>query len=80
MSEHTKKVLIESIGMITTAFGLVAALAWNEAIKNLISEILPRGQGVLSLFIYAILVTVLAVFISARLLKIKERFEEERKQ
>ena len=61
--------------MMGTAFGLVAALAWNEAIKGLIDEFIPKGKGVLSLFIYAGLVTVVMVIVAARLGRIKERFE-----
>lgn len=64
---------------MTTAFGLVAALAWNEAIKKLIEQYIPRGSGVISLFIYAAAVTIVAVLISMRLLKIKERFDDRNK-
>jgi len=64
--------------MMSTAFGLVAALAWNEAIKTLIAELLPKkGQGILPLFIYAILVTVIAVIVAGRLVKIKQKFDNE---
>lgn len=63
--------------MIATAFSFVAALAWNEAIKTLISDLIPRGQGVISLFIYAAIVTVVAIVIGMRLLKIRERFEKD---
>lgn len=73
------KVVAESLGMMTTAFGLVAALAWNEAIKKLIEEVLPKGQGLLSLFIYAFAITILAVIIAARLVKMKNRLEDEQK-
>lgn len=47
------KVVAEALGMMVTSFGLVAALAWNEVVKTLIGEFLPRGQDILSLFIYA---------------------------
>lgn len=70
------KIVAESLAMMGTAFGLVAALAWNEAVKAFINEFLPRkGQGVLSLFIYAIFVTVFAVIIMSRVLKLKEKFD-----
>ncbi|OGE79080.1 MAG: hypothetical protein A2751_05540 [Candidatus Doudnabacteria bacterium RIFCSPHIGHO2_01_FULL_46_14] len=62
--------------MVGTAFGLVAALAWNEAIKKLIEQFIPKGKGVLSLFLYAILVTLAAVIITTRLGRIKERIGE----
>lgn len=72
-----KKIVSESLTMMVTAFGLVAALAWNEAVKALINEFVPRASGVLSLFIYAILVTILAVVIGTRLGRIKQRLEDE---
>lgn len=47
--------------LITTAFGLIAALAWNEAIKALITQFLGAGNGLTGLFIYAIIITIIAV-------------------
>jgi hypothetical protein len=47
--------------LITTAFGLIAALAWNEAIKALIIQFLGTGNGLTGLFTYAILITIIAI-------------------
>ncbi len=47
--------------LITTAFGLIAALAWNEAIKAIILQYFPKGSGITGLLIYAFLVTIIAV-------------------
>ena len=77
MALPSKKILSESLTMMSTAFGLVAALAWNEAIRALINNFFSKGQGIISLFIYAILVTVIAVVVSTRLIKIRARFEEQ---
>lgn len=65
-----KKDVIEKLAaLITAAFGLVAALAWNDAIKSLfVGPCGTEGAGALcSLssggpWVYAILVTILAVF------------------
>lgn len=78
MKNKISPLFAQSLGNLATALGLVAALAWNEAVKTTIEHFLPKGQGILSLFIYAILVTTLVVIFSARLLKIKERLEAER--
>lgn len=51
------------ITLASAALGLVAALAWNEAIKALIKEILGEGEGLAALFIYAILATVIAIVV-----------------
>ena len=49
--------------LITSAFGLVAALAWNEAITTWVTEVLfvDAGDAVTGLVIYALIVTVIAV-------------------
>lgn len=47
--------------LVTTAFGLIAALAWNEAIKAIITTYFPTGSGITGLLIYAILITIIAV-------------------
>lgn len=75
MKNRVNPVVAQSLGNLVTAFGLVAALAWNEAVKSLISNFLPQGQGTLSLFIYAFLVTALAVILGSRLIQLKQRLE-----
>lgn len=47
--------------LVTTAFGLIAALAWNEAIKAIIVEFVGTGNGITGLLIYAIIITIIAV-------------------
>jgi len=58
-----KDVLIKLSELMTAAFGLVAALAWNDAIKSLFLEGGPlyfiSSYGI---WVYALLVTVFAVF------------------
>ncbi|OGZ64165.1 MAG: hypothetical protein A3A98_04260 [Candidatus Staskawiczbacteria bacterium RIFCSPLOWO2_01_FULL_40_39] len=67
----------KTIGYILAAFGLVAGLAWNEAIKALISLIFPTpGNDVIIKFIYAVVVTVVIVVITVYLLKLTEKKEE----
>ena len=47
--------------LIISAFGLVAALAWNETIKAVIAAVFGTADDLVGLFIYALLVTVIAV-------------------
>lgn len=63
MAEEKFKVqLLEAMSsLIIAAFGLVAALAWNEAIKALVAKLFDTGDGLLGLVVYAVIVTVLAV-------------------
>ncbi len=56
--------------LLATAFGLVAAFAWNEVVKGAIDKYIATGSTLVSQFIYALLVTLLAVIISFQLGKI----------
>jgi len=70
-----QRVREQIIGYIATAFGLVAGLAWNEAIKSLIDTIYPTGKsGSLGAkFIYAIAITIVVVVISTYLLRFSQK-------
>jgi hypothetical protein len=46
--------------LMTAAFGLIAALAWNTAIKWAVDEVFTSDPGI-GYFVYAIIVTILAV-------------------
>lgn len=60
--EEVKGQVLETIAtLMTTAFGLIAALAWNEAIKAIILLYIPKGDGVTGLLVYAIIITIIAV-------------------
>ena len=74
-SEEIKKEFKEKLfGYIVSAFGLVAGLAWNEAIKALIEYLFPFGANSLLLkFIYAILMTLVVVLISMYLARVFKR-------
>lgn len=71
----------QMLTLATSGFGLVAALAWNslvqELVNNYIKKFLPNGSGPWSLFIYALVVTALAVFITYQLSKILRRLGAE---
>ena len=59
--EMRGQVLATVATLMTTAFGLIAALAWNEAIKAIILELFPQQGGITGLLIYAVLITIIAV-------------------
>jgi hypothetical protein len=59
--------------LATTAFGLLAAGAWNTAIADLLKTFLPGGKGVVSELIYAIIVTVLAIVAISNLGKLIDK-------
>jgi len=49
------------VSLIVSAFALVAALFWRDAIQAFIEELVPQGQGLTYQFFVAILVTIIAV-------------------
>lgn len=73
------EVVRQMLTLATSGFGLVAALAWNnviqEVVNNYIKKYLPNGSGVFSLFLYAIVVTLLAVTITMQLSRVVEKLE-----
>ncbi len=48
-------------------FGLVAALAWNEAIKSLFENLFKDKGSIISKFVYATIITVIVVIVSIQL-------------
>ena len=74
MASGTPKLVIETIlGLITTAFAFVAGLAWNNAIQALIEHFIGAGDALISLFIYAIVVTVIAVVVTVLIARFASR-------
>ena len=71
-SKEIKKEIKQRVsGYILAAFGLVAALAWNDAIKSLIEYFFPLNKNtVLIKFLYAVLITFIMVIISIYLTKL----------
>ena len=66
------------MGYILAALGLVAGLAWNEAIKALLDTFFSQaGNGVVVKFLYAIVVTVFIVVITVYLLRLTKKEESK---
>jgi ABC-type phosphate transport system permease subunit len=57
-------VIKQLAALITTAFGLVAALAWNEAIQEIFRLAFGEQSGVWAMIIYAVVVTIIAVAVT----------------
>jgi len=57
-----KSEIIEKLAaLITAAFGLVAALAWNGAIRAIFERIFGTAEDMVAMIIYAVVVTLIAV-------------------
>jgi len=70
-SQFKKEFAKKTLDLMTAGFGLVAALAWNsliqEVIKTYIQPLLGESSGVVSQLIYALFVTALAVLVTYQL-------------
>ena len=60
---RTRVILQTMITLAAASLGLVAALAWNEAIKALIKSVLGEDDSLVGLFTYAILATLIAIVV-----------------
>ncbi len=71
----------QMVTLSTAGFGLVAALAWNsliqEVVNTYIRKWLPGNGKLISLGLYAIIVTVLAVFVTLQLSKLVKKLENK---
>ena len=78
--EFEQEVREKTFGYIIASFGLVAGLAWNEAIKAMIESFFPLQKDTLKAkFVYAIVITAVVVFVSLYFSKFfnkKEKIEE----
>ncbi|MBN2518053.1 MAG: hypothetical protein JXB14_04365 [Candidatus Altiarchaeota archaeon] len=70
-----RKDVIEKISaLMTAAFGLVAALAWNDAIKALFQEGgILYAVAAYGPWVYAILVTIIAIVATIYIGKLAEK-------
>jgi uncharacterized membrane protein YidH (DUF202 family) len=73
------EVVRQMLTLATSGFGLVSALAWNELVKAMvegyIKPYLPEGSQVISLLIYALIVTILAVLVTLQLSKLVKKVD-----
>jgi hypothetical protein len=68
--EVKKELKSQTAGYLTGALGLVAGLAWSDAIKALINVLFPFAKGgLVAMFAYAIVITVAVVLVGRYLLK-----------
>ena len=65
-----KDVIDKIAALMTAAFGLVAALAWNDAIKSAIASLGLEAYGP---WLYAIIVTIIAVIATVYIGRIAAR-------
>ncbi len=67
--EQTRAIIQSMITLAGAALGLVCALAWNDAIKSTMKSLLGEDDSLAGLYTYAIIATLIAVFVLIALAK-----------
>jgi hypothetical protein len=68
----SREFMVTVISVVTTAFGVVVALAWNTALSNALGN-LSQNARTIGLFIYALLITFMAVLAIVILSRVARR-------
>ncbi|MDP3772125.1 MAG: DUF5654 family protein [bacterium] len=70
-------IINQTIGYVVAALGLVAGLAWNDAVRSLIEHLFPLATTTVSAkFVYAVLLTLVIALVSIHLVKLQKKDTE----
>ncbi len=72
-----REVAEKLIALSTAAFGLVAALAWNDAVQEIFKMLFPERGTLVAKLSYALFVTLVVVLVTMRLGRISERIKSD---
>lgn len=79
VSDLPLAIIKNMITLATSGFGVVVALAWNEVIKKAVADfidpILGKNSGLISLTVYAVVMTILAVVVTMQLVQMQRNLE-----
>jgi isocitrate/isopropylmalate dehydrogenase len=71
------EILDKVAALITAAFGLVAALAWNGAIRAIFEAVFGSADNITAMLIYAVVVTIIAVLVTIWIARAVKRAKGE---
>lgn len=75
----TIEVVRQMLTLATSGFGLVMALAWNSLIQEFVNDYVkkyfPSNSSLISLLLYAVVITILAVIVTFQLSKIADHLD-----
>ena len=72
--EEFKRVFKDNfVTLIVSAFGVVAALSWNEAIKEIVLGLFPAKGPLFAKLYSAVAITVIAIIVTYLLSKLKTK-------
>lgn len=78
MTNIKQEVRQKTSDFILAAFGFVAGLAWNEAVKALIEEVFPaHNNSAWAKLSYALFVTLIFVIVSTYFIRATAKSEEK---
>jgi len=72
------EVLDKIAALLAAAFGLVAALAWNGAIRAIFERVFGSADNITAMLVYAIIVTVIAVLVTIWIARAVKRAKGEK--
>ncbi len=75
--KYLQLILQSMITLASASLGLVAALAWNDAIKATIKKIFATDDNLTGLYTYAVIATVIAVLVVLILTRIASKIGGE---
>ncbi|UCE98351.1 MAG: hypothetical protein JSV74_03250 [Dehalococcoidia bacterium] len=70
------EILEKMAALITAAFGLVAALAWNGAIRAIFEEVFGTADNIWAMIVYAVIVTIIAVLVTIWIARASKKAKE----
>lgn len=74
--QEVKQQVVDKIAtLMTSAFGLVAALAWNSAIEKIFSTVFGSISEIYAQVMYAVTVTIIAVIVTIYIGRIAARLK-----
>ena len=71
------EILDKIAALVTAAFGLVAALAWNGAIRAIFEAVFGSADNITAMLIYAVVITVIAVLVTIWIARAVKRAKGE---
>jgi len=63
--------------LLIAAFGLVAALAWNGAIRAIFEAVFGTADNITAMLVYAVVVTIIAVLVTIWIARAVKRAKGE---
>lgn len=71
------EILDKMSALAVAGLGLVAALAWNDAIRLLFTVYFPKpSESISAQFLYAVIITVIVVLVTMYLARLTRRIKE----